>query len=494
MVEFVEQVSDRKHNQLDEKHKFIFAGAILIAILYDFLFYDKMPGVSYPIFIFFIYTVLYKVMKKSLPPIGCFESFLILPVLTLSLTYMFFSNQVLRMINSILIPALLMAQILLITEKNKYDWFRIEFLKDILRGILVWPFIYIPNFFYVIPKLTSEDNELTKKSIVKKVMIGIIFSLPVLVIVITLLTSADLVFGNMVKQIFSNISFVDIILHTLMITFITILTFSFFWGLTYSNRTQVPYKNSNPKLDVISVLTGLCLLNMVYGVFSYIQFTYLFSSIFNLLPEGFTHAEYARRGFFELVVVAIVNVAIVLGSLNLTKVAGVRSVKAFKVLNCGLVVSTLVMLVSSFFKMYLYEEAYGYTYLRVFTHEFMLMLFFILGVTLYKVWWGKLNLAKWYIMISLISYVLVNYVNVDVFIAQKNMERYYKTGIIDVVYLSEMSYDTTSYLKELSNSPNVLLSAEVQKAIGARKKALVVEGKWQSYNLSQQRAASLLNE
>jgi hypothetical protein len=495
MIELlVEQPSDKENNQLDEKHKIILVGSFLVAILYDFLFYDKMTGASYPIFIFFMYTLMYKKIKNFLAKRWYFEGFLMLTILILSLTYLFFSNQVLRMINSILIPALFVAHILLITEKNRYGWFRMGFLQDILRGILVWPFVHILNLFHVIPKLTVEDNELTKNSVIKKVMVGIIFSLPVLVIVIALLSSADLVFGNMVKQIFSNIGFADIIIHTLLIGFITILTFSFFWGLTYSTRAQVPYRNIDPKLDVISVLTGLCLLNIVYGVFSYIQFAYLFGSIFNLLPEGFTYAEYARRGFFELVVVAIVNVAIVLGSLNLTKVAGIRSVKAFKILNCGLLVSTLVMLFSSFFRMYSYEEVYGYTYLRVFTHEFMLMLFFMLGITLYRVWSNKLNLAKWYIVISLISYVIVNYINVDVFIAQKNMERYYKTGKIDVIYLSEMSYDTTSYLKELTNSQNLLISAEAQKAIEARNKTLAVEEKWQSYNLSKQRAASLLNK
>jgi hypothetical protein len=253
-------------------------------------------------------------------------------------------------------------------------------------------------------------------------------------------------------------------------------------------------QNTVPKLDVVSVLTGLCLLNMVYSVFCYIQFSYLFSSVFSLLPEGFTYAEYARRGFFELIAVAIVNVAIVLGSLNFTKLTGVHLSKAFKILNCGLIVSTLVMLLSAFFRMYLYEEVYGYTYLRVFTHLFMLMLFFLLVVTLYRVCLGKLNLAKWYIVIGLTSYVLVNYLNVDVFIAAKNMELYYKTGTIDINYLSDMSYDTTLYLKELTRSPNVRLSSQAQAVIKQRETALVTEGKWQSYNLSKQRAVELLND
>lgn len=492
MAELVELESEKKDNPQEQKYNFIFFGSIFIAILYDFLFYDKIAGVSYSLFILCVYVLLYKKVKESLTKKYCFENLLMLVIGLLSLTYLFFSNQVLRSINSLLIPVLLVSHILLLTETSRYEWSRIGFVKDVMKGIFVWPFENIFKLFHVMQELIIKDNGLMKDSVTKKVITGIIFSLPVLLLVIALLSSADLVFGNMIQQIFRNIDFGDIIIHTLLIGFITIMTFSFFWRITYSNREKVPYKNIDPKLDVISVLTGLSLLNIVYGAFSYIQFAYLFGSIFNQLPEGFTYAEYARKGFFELIIVVIVNVAIVLVSLKFTKLAGGRTVQAFKILNCGLIISTFIMLFSSFFRMYLYEEIYGYTYLRVFTHEFMLMLFFILGVTLYKVWSNKLNLAKLYIVISLISYVLINYINVDVFIAQKNMERYYKTGNIDVTYLSEMSHDTTVYMKELTNSPNPQISTEAQESIDMRKNLLAAENNWQSYNLSKERAYSIL--
>lgn len=394
MVELVPE-QDEEHKREKKTYGFLLAGSILIAILYDFLFYDKVAGVSYPIFIFCVYAVLYRKVKAILIKKECFESFLTVPILALSLAYLFFSNQVLRTINSFLIPVLLVAHILLIIGKNRYEWFQLGFLKDILKGMLVWPFAHVPNLFHVISKLTVDNKELSRKSAIRNVLVGIIFSLPVIIFVIVLLSSADEVFGNMVKLVLSEVGFVEIIIHIMLIGFITALTFGFFCGLISSSGTKVPYKNVKPKLDVVSVLTGLCLLNIVYCLFSYIQFAYLFGPIFNLLPEGFSYAEYARRGFFELVVVAIVNVAIVLASLNLTNITGGHSGKIFKILNCGLVVNTFVMLFSSFIRMYLYEEVYGYTYLRVFTHEFMIMLFFLLGVTLYRVWTGKLNVVKW---------------------------------------------------------------------------------------------------
>jgi hypothetical protein len=494
MVECIEQVTDEEPEQLNKKNGFILVLSLLVAVLYDVLFYDKIAGISYPIFIILLYTVMFQKMRKFMLKKWCFQCFLTLPVLALSLTYLFYSNQVLRTINSLLIPVMLVAHILLITEKKRYEWFRWGFSKDILHGLLVRPIAHISEIVHLIPKLTRKNNELTKNSIIKRIIVGIFFALPVLVIVTALLSSADLVFGIIVNKALSNINIADILKQILLIGAITVLAGSYIWGLTYSEREQVSCQDVNRNLDEVSVLTGLCLLNIVYGVFSYIQFAYLFGSLSNLLPEGFTYAEYARKGFFELVVVAIVNVAIVLGSLNFTKISGVLPGRIFKILNGGLVASTLVMLFSSFVRMYLYEEVYGYTYLRVFTHEFMIMLFFMLCITLYRVWSGKLNLAKWYIVISLISYVLINYINADVFIAQRNMERYYKMGSIDVDCLADMSYDTTPYLEELTKCPNPLLAASAQKAIAVRQRELAVAGNWQSYNFSKHRAINLLNK
>lgn len=494
MVEVAEEVREQDHGKLDKKNGSILILSLLVAVLYDFLFYEKVAGISYPIFIIVLYAVMYQRKKEDSLKGAYFQWFLTLTVLALAFTYLLNSNEVLQTINSILIPVIFVAHILLITEKRQYDWFRYGFLKDILHGLVIRPVEHVPKIVHLIPELMGRDNELTKDSIIKRVLVGIVFSLPVLGAVITLLSSADLMFGKLVNEVLSNVNFADIIKQTLLIGFIAVLSGSYLWGLTYSARERVLDRDVDRKMDEVSILTGLCLLNIVYGVFSYIQFAYLFGGLSNLLPEGFTYAEYARRGFFELVVVATVNVAIVLCSLNLTKISEVLSDRIFKILNSGLVVSTLVILFSSFVRMHLYEEVFGYTYLRVFTHEFIIMLFFLLCITLFRVWSGKLNLAKWYIVISLIAYVLINYINVDVFIAHKNMERYYKTGIIDINYLAQMSYDTTPYLQQLTNDTNSLIAASAQKAIVDRKKAVAIKMEWQSYNLSKQRASERLNQ
>lgn len=54
----------------------------------------------------------------------------------------------------------------------------------------------------------------------------------------------------------------------------------------------------------------MTVLNIIYAIFCFIQISYLFTKM--TLPEGFTYAEYARQGFFELMIVTFINFAIIL--------------------------------------------------------------------------------------------------------------------------------------------------------------------------------------
>ena len=60
-------------------------------------------------------------------------------------------------------------------------------------------------------------------------------------------------------------------------------------------------------------------MDLIYILFCVIQFSYLFGGTGNNLAPGYTFAEYARKGFFELIVVTIINLSILVGSINFVK-------------------------------------------------------------------------------------------------------------------------------------------------------------------------------
>ena len=124
---------------------------------------------------------------------------------------------------------------------------------------------------------------------------------------------------------FINIDMWDFIAQLIIGLFISVTLFSYLWSL-YNDKDKDFGKSIGNFFrvkkvwDPIIVLTVLITVNLIYVVFTVIQFTYLFGSISSFLPEGVTYAEYARRGFFELVAVTLINVSILIIIINLTKI------------------------------------------------------------------------------------------------------------------------------------------------------------------------------
>ncbi|MDZ7837537.1 MAG: DUF4173 domain-containing protein [Actinomycetota bacterium] len=129
---------------------------------------------------------------------------------------------------------------------------------------------------------------------------------------------------------------------------------------------------------MILAITVLSLLNIVFCVFSIIQFKYLFGGENFIQPSVFTYAEYARRGFFELVAVSVINFLIILIAVSFLKKESKNVTIAIRILLSLVAGFTFVMIASAFYRMSLYEQAYGFTYLRIFVQAFMVLLFFLL--------------------------------------------------------------------------------------------------------------------
>jgi hypothetical protein len=103
---------------------------------------------------------------------------------------------------------------------------------------------------------------------------------------------------------------------------------------------------------------------------------------------------------------------------------------------------TLVILVAASQRMALYEEAYGYTHLRVYTHVFMRWLGVLLGVALLSLFRFRKQIFSLGTLVVIIGYLgTLNLMNVDYYIAEQNIGRYYNGHELDVAYLSTLSTD-----------------------------------------------------
>ncbi|ODA42362.1 DUF4173 domain-containing protein [Desulfosporosinus sp. BG] len=494
----IEQKEDAENTLFKKKDMNILICSILLGVLFDILFYNKPLGISYPLFVIAFYVAFLWNLRPIMSFRISFGWLLTIPIVALSSTYFIFTNQIFAVLNFLIIPFLIIAQTILISEENKYNWYDSRFMMDIFSGVFNRAFSCTSKPFIIGLSSLRIRKRHKKYDVLQKVLIGLGFSIPLLMIIISLLSSADRVFSHFIAEITSSFETINIAIFSLqaMIALvITIIAFSYIWSFTNSNSNlknqQHEVRETNPSgWDPIISITILSVINCVYVVFAIIQFAYLFASVNNALPPDFTYAEYARRGFFELLMITLINFGLLLSSISFTQKDSKLVARTVQLLHSLLIICTVVILLSAYFRMSLYEAAYGYTYLRVLTHFFMIFLGVLFLIAFYKIWNEHMSLLKPYIVITIVAYMIINFSNIDVLIANKNINRYLETGKLDTYYLRNLSYDS---IPELVNLLDVQKpSREIREYLVEQQKKLSKKQSWQSFNLSQHKAKEVL--
>ncbi|MCH5585427.1 DUF4173 domain-containing protein [Shimazuella sp. AN120528] len=354
--------------------------------------------------------------------------------------------------------------------------------------------------------------------VIGKVLIGILFSLPLIGVIVVLLTSADSIFNHWINEIpnfFWKMDFGDIPFQIFLILIVFFIIFTFFWSLKHPfediELPSVEFERKPFRIDGIITLTILFLINIIYILFTAIQVSYLFGAAKRLLPTGVTYAEYATQGFYQLVIVTILNIFIVILVIYLVQKKQITIYRIVQVLLSILTACTAFILVSAFQKLSLYEGVYGYTYTRILVHAFMILLLSFMIISLMKTWKNDISLIRISSIVILIWYVTLNYINIDQIIAEQNVKRYYSTKqnlstsapysnknryryseYVDISYLNQLSYAAVPQLIRLRSEPK--LKPIIDKNLKMIKSQLDKEKDWQSFNISKYRAKKLLDE
>jgi hypothetical protein len=486
--------------ELERKKYWLLLYGLIIGGSFDIFFYNKTLGISYLIFIVLILVVLLVSFWGSLKKLNNLAWLFTVPILLISSTFFIYSNQVLKILNYLIVPILIIMLSSLVANLNKSDWSDIRFIGDIAKRIFV-PFGFIHRPFLTLSKMADRGGKDSKSRVLLKVILGILISIPILAIILWLLSSADIVF----KNIFINIPLLKIFKHFLIIILVSVYGICFLWALlkAFDERKESTYNKIEWKLflDPVVLLTILILINAIYTVFSFIQFTYLFGGSSFILPSHFTYAEYARRGFVELIIVTIINFGILIFGITFVKKDSKRIFVALRAFLTFLVIFTFILLISAFYRMLVYEQAYGFTYLRIFVQAFMIMLFFLFVINIIYIWYQKLPIIKSYFIISLAVYIIMNFANVDIIIAKNNINRYFETGQIDMVYLKGLSYDAVPEMQRLFMSVEVSpdskekqMAKEILEYFKERKVDLKNQKSWQSYNISKDKAEKIIGQ
>ena len=225
-----------------------------------------------------------------------------------------------------------------------------------------------------------------------------------------------------------------------------------------------------PHAAILAPLAILCILYIVYmGVMS----VYLFSAFAGDLPEGFTYAEYARNGFFELCGVAAINLFIMIFTYSFAKRAAGEYPKHMRVLTGLLCIMTELLVATAVSKMLMYIGAYGLSQLRVYVLWFLVLLFIVYAILI--VWHIKpyisrpngpvsFNAGRPIVILSVCFVLALFLANTDGLIAKYNIWQYEsgKTQTVDTYMLSNMSDAVVphlAHLQEIAKDSDVRESA-----------------------------------
>jgi hypothetical protein len=230
------------------------------------------------------------------------------------------------------------------------------------------------------------------------------------------------------------------------------------------------------------------LLVALFGLFVGVQFATLFGSDdYVRRTAGVTYAEYARGGFWQLLAVTVLALGVVLLASRYAP-APTRTDRIWKrTLLAALAVCTLVIVLSAVRRMWLYQEAYGFTTLRlvVLTCELWLGVCFLL-VLVAVLRLRARPLVREMAAAGVVALLALAALNPDGFVAAYDVDRYAATGQLDTLYLGTLSADAVPALDRLPQPQRCEVLPSIAAGLPAQ------EESWTSWNASRATAREIL--
>lgn len=268
-------------------------------------------------------------------------------------------------LNIIIIPILLSIFFLKLVNNN----------YNISKYFLTWFFKLFPKNLFKnlnIIKLDTSNKNIINRNKIFNILKGLAIGIPISIILLSLLTSADYYFSIFIDNITNNIiSFSNLnnIIKNIIIFLITfIILFSTFINITKNTNTKI--SNKINKINNTTANTILIIINSVFILFLISEISKITTNFLHI-PKEYTYALYAREGFFQLLIVTTINFSIIIYYLYYTDI--IKENKLVKKLILILISFSILLIFNSYYRMLLYINAYGFTILRLQVLLFLLM-------------------------------------------------------------------------------------------------------------------------
>ncbi len=254
------------------------------------------------------------------------------------------------------------------------------------------------------------------RKIYTRIGLALLLTIPFLITFIMLLSSADSHYSTFFKNLFSfDIPFEIHYVFTLLLMFgIYLLLFVY----SFSNFKARKTITESKKLDILVIGIFLGLINILFLSFIALQIPFLMTGH---TPQGLNISNFAREGFFQLMMV--------MGLVSLIFLFILRRHKNEKIttyLLIGLLAQSIIMGTVSLKKMYLYQSIMGATVMRYYVEWFDYFLIFVLvlGIVFLVKRYAFTKLLDIITILGIASFTLIVSLNIDAIVARHNIEKF----------------------------------------------------------------------
>ena len=319
-------------------------------------------------------------------------------------------------------------------------------LLSVVAGVAAWPLSALRG----LPLLGRTIAATSRVSIVWPVVRTAAISLVALVVFGGLFASGDAIFGSWASALVPEFDWDSLIFRS-FVGFVAggALLAASYVALNPPKVQRLALPSGRPVARVWEWVVPVGLVVVLFVAFVVAQAAALFGGHeYVQRTTGLTYAEYVHQGFGQLTAATLLTLATVALAVRKAPRQTPRDRLVLRVVLGALSGLTLVVVASALHRMDLYQQAYGFTVLRVLVDAFELWL----GLLVVLVIVAGVRLSGWWLpraaLISAALFLLVGgLVNPEAWVAQQNIDRYPATGKLDVSYLSTLGADAAPTIR-----------------------------------------------
>ena len=379
------------------------------------------------------------------------------------LSYAFSGDEALKALSFFALSFLFLIWVIEQMDLRSGDGLRAR-LRDLCFAAFTLTFGRLPESWWAL--FRGSGNDVRRKRF-NGVLLGLLCAIPALIVLVPLLMSSDAAFEGLVGRLDSEI--LGRGLSALLLGFCGALLL---FTLLFTAERRSPVREGAPfrGLEPVLVATFLGAISAAYVLYLAAQFAYFTDAFRGLLPENYTVAQYARRGFFEMCWIVAINLGLIVLSTRLCRKTGGNLPGAVKGLALFLCCFSLILVATALSKMFLYMNTLGLTRKRVLTSVFMLFLALVIAAVGLRLFVKKIPVPQFAVILGGSLLILLSLANVDGIVARYNVGawRSGKLDSLDVATVCDLEDGAVPALTELLDDTDPKIANAARQELRSR--------------------------